>query len=110
MFTKVITFRQVFFTMSLLLIANMLVNIFTASTKPAEVKTEHTHTPGTWCDYEGKECPIYDPRYDYSITGAYQIRLEHNGDALIYSGDRYVGVLPYNAKCDFHKLIYKDNE
>jgi hypothetical protein len=41
---------------------------------------------------------------------AYQLDFLDNGDAVIYSGKRLVGIHKYNTTCGFHKIIDRDND
>lgn len=68
----------------------------------------HVDTDGVSCD---------DPNCYYQMDARelardYQIEVQDNGDAILYDGREYKGVIPYfgHEKCTLQRLIMADND
>ena len=104
-----------------ILLTLILVSLCTLIIVTLDVKSHNTtcsvpsHSTECNCDNMGKQANL-NIQADYPMDDDemlenmkdYQIVLEDDG-AAIMDGDRFVGYLPFNETCDFHKLMIKDN-
>ncbi len=121
---RTMTFRSIFTTLCVLLLANIVVNLFIASKEPSikdyNIQAEYPMDSEMQLEHDGNcVCDGLDPycnempSYDETVKMLkdFQLDVQYNGDIIIYAlegnSQIYVGVHKYGSKCQLLETIEK---